>query len=60
MRLTAAAIGELAAELIAGVLFLGLYAAVWRVLGAEPADREVWRRLTESGASLWAGKQIAI
>jgi len=59
VRLAGAAIGELTAELIAGVLFLGLYAAVWRVLGAEPADREVWRRLTESNASLWAGKQIA-
>ncbi len=59
VRLTAAAIGEIAAELIAGVLFLGLYAAVWRMLGAEPADREVWRRLTESRASLWAGNEIA-
>jgi O-antigen/teichoic acid export membrane protein len=60
VRLAAAAIGEITAELIAGVLFLGLYAAVWRVLGAEPADREVWRRLTESGASLRAGRrQIA-
>jgi O-antigen/teichoic acid export membrane protein len=59
VRLAAAAIGELTAELIAGVLFLGLYAAVWRVLGAEPADREVWRRLMASGASLRAGRSIA-
>ena len=30
----------------AGALFLGLYIAMWRVLGAEPADREIWRKLT--------------
>jgi O-antigen/teichoic acid export membrane protein len=54
VRLAAASIGDLAAELIAGVLFLGLYAAAWRVLGAEPADREVWRRLTGSAAGLQA------
>ena len=59
VRLAAAVIGELTAELIAGVLFLGLYAAVWRVLGAEPADREVWRRLMESPVGLRTGKQIA-
>ena len=32
-------------ELIPGALFFLLYAASWRMLGAEPADREVWRRL---------------
>ena len=32
-------------ELIPGVLFFLLYAGAWRLLGAEPADREVWRRL---------------
>jgi O-antigen/teichoic acid export membrane protein len=32
-------------EAVAAILFLALYAGAWRLLGAEPADREVWRRL---------------
>lgn len=35
-----------AAEVASGALFLGLYIAMWRVLGAEPVDREIWRKLT--------------
>ena len=32
-------------EFCAGALFLALYASAWRLMGADPADREVWRRL---------------
>lgn len=32
-------------DLVAGVLFLALYAAAWLWLGPDPADREIWRRL---------------
>src|SRR6185503_5297288 len=35
----------LVAEVSAGLVFLALYAAMWRALGADPADREVWRKL---------------
>ena len=33
-------------EFVPALLFLALYVGAWRLLGAEPADREVWRRLT--------------
>jgi len=33
-------------DFISGVLFLLLYVGAWALFGAEPADREVWRRLT--------------
>ncbi len=33
-------------EFCPALLFLALYLGAWRLLGAEPADREVWRRLT--------------
>jgi O-antigen/teichoic acid export membrane protein len=32
-------------EILSAALFIALYAAVWGRLGAEPADREIWRRL---------------
>ena len=32
-------------DFLAGALFLALYAAAWLVLGADPADRAVWRSL---------------
>jgi len=38
-------------EIAAGVLFLLLYAGAWRLLGAEPADREIWRTLVASRRS---------
>jgi O-antigen/teichoic acid export membrane protein len=33
------------AELVAGIGFLALYAAAWWMVGAAPADREIWRAL---------------
>ncbi len=45
VRLLSGALGEVTAEVGAGVLFLLLYLAMWRVLGADPSDREVWRKL---------------
>jgi O-antigen/teichoic acid export membrane protein len=33
-------------DFVAGAAFLALYAGAWAVLGAEPADRAVWRQLT--------------
>jgi O-antigen/teichoic acid export membrane protein len=39
-------LGGLIAEIASAAIFLALYAGAWRVLGAEPADREVWQRLT--------------
>lgn len=39
--------GALVWQGAAGALFLGSYAAAWRGLGAEPADREVWRRFRD-------------
>jgi O-antigen/teichoic acid export membrane protein len=30
-----------------GLLFIALYLGAWQLLGAEPADREVWRRLIQ-------------
>lgn len=38
-------------EAVAGGLFVLLYAASWWQLGAEPSDREVWRRLRAARAS---------
>jgi O-antigen/teichoic acid export membrane protein len=32
-------------DFVAGLLFLLFYAAAWAVLGADPADREVWQRV---------------
>ena len=46
VRLLSGGLGALTAEVASGALFLGLYIAMWRVLGAEPADREIWRALT--------------
>lgn len=43
--------GGLLGELLAAGLFLALYAGAWNVLGADPADREVWRRLKVSRGS---------
>jgi hypothetical protein len=37
--------GTLLGEVAAVLIFTGLYAAAWRRLGADPADREIWRRL---------------
>jgi O-antigen/teichoic acid export membrane protein len=37
--------GAGAAELLAAAVFVSLYLLTWRVLGAEPQDRDVWRRL---------------
>jgi O-antigen/teichoic acid export membrane protein len=59
VRLAVAPVGQLTAELLASGLFLGLYAAVWCVLGAEPADLEVWRRLMASRTSLRASNQAS-
>jgi O-antigen/teichoic acid export membrane protein len=39
-------------EAISGVLFLLVYAGAWWVIGAEPSDRELWRRLK---LSPWRG-----
>jgi O-antigen/teichoic acid export membrane protein len=36
-------------EILAALLFFALYGLAWRALGAEPADRELWRRLTQRG-----------
>jgi hypothetical protein len=36
-------------EIVSGLLFLLLYAAAWYRLGADPADRLVWRRLLKRG-----------
>jgi O-antigen/teichoic acid export membrane protein len=33
-------------EIAAALLFAALYFAAWRWMGADPADREIWRRLT--------------
>jgi O-antigen/teichoic acid export membrane protein len=33
------------AELVSGLLFLGLYGAGWLLLGADPDDRKIWARL---------------
>jgi O-antigen/teichoic acid export membrane protein len=44
-------LGGSLSEIPAGLLFLLLYAGAWRFLGAEPADRAVWRTLV---ASKWA------
>ena len=46
IRLLGGTLGDLTAQVVAGVVFLVLYALMWRVLGAEPSDREVWRKLT--------------
>lgn len=35
-------------EILAGLLFLILYAGAWRLLGAEPSDREIWKKLMAS------------
>jgi hypothetical protein len=43
--LRVAAGSSVPAELAAASLFAALYAAAWRVLGADPDDRAVWRRL---------------
>jgi O-antigen/teichoic acid export membrane protein len=32
-------------DFLSGALFLALYVAAWRWLGADPADREIWHRL---------------
>jgi hypothetical protein len=37
--------GGLVAELASGIVFLLAYAGCWFWLGAEPADREIWRQL---------------
>lgn len=34
-------------EIVSGVLFLLLYGGAWFRLGADPADRHVWKRLLE-------------
>jgi O-antigen/teichoic acid export membrane protein len=39
-------------DFVSGVLFLLLYAGAWRVLGAEAADKEIWRRLTSGRGRL--------
>jgi hypothetical protein len=36
---------DLVGELLAAGLFLALYGGAWTLLGAEPADKEVWQRL---------------
>jgi O-antigen/teichoic acid export membrane protein len=38
----------LAVDILSGALFLALYALMWTRLGADPEDRDVWRRLTAS------------
>jgi len=40
-----------AIEIAAGVIFLLSYAGAWRVLGAEPIDREIWRSLRRARSS---------
>jgi O-antigen/teichoic acid export membrane protein len=35
-------------EIVSGLLFLLFYAGAWRLLGADPADREIWRTLVAS------------
>jgi O-antigen/teichoic acid export membrane protein len=41
--------GGLVSEIISALVFAGLYAAAWTWLGADPTDREIWRRLTSRG-----------
>lgn len=48
-------LGGLAGEVLAAGLFLALYAGAWTLLGAEPADREVWRRLMAARRGATAG-----
>jgi len=38
-------------DLSAGLVFLGAYALAWLWLGADPADREIWRRLLKRPGS---------
>jgi O-antigen/teichoic acid export membrane protein len=37
-------------EVVSGLAFFALYAAAWYMLGADPTDRDVWRRLTRPPA----------
>ena len=46
-----ALVGGAWAEVAAALLFVGLYAGGWLWLGADPADREIWQRLTRRRAS---------
>jgi O-antigen/teichoic acid export membrane protein len=52
-------LGGLGGELLAAVTFLVLYAATWRVLGAEPADRAVWEQLMRTRRARQVGLDSA-
>ena len=41
-------VGTVAAEIAAGTMFVALYLAAWKWLGAEPADKEIWHTLLAS------------
>jgi hypothetical protein len=38
--------GRTGAEVVAALVFAALYVGAWTWMGADPADREIWRRLT--------------
>ncbi|MGE0449617.1 MAG: oligosaccharide flippase family protein [Vicinamibacterales bacterium] len=40
-----ASLSSLAAELLAGAVFLAIYALMWLWMGPDPADKAVWKRL---------------
>jgi O-antigen/teichoic acid export membrane protein len=51
LRLLTASTGS-TGEIASGLLFLVLYALIWRVVGAEPDDREIWRLLRAGRTSV--------